>query len=420
LRREDSISTNLDWVSVLIFAAMVLLGWLNIFAAVYDPENVKSIFDLSTNSGKQLLWIGTTVLIVIGISAINYRFFESFSYVIYAFVLVLLIFVLLFGREVAGSKSWFEIGSFRLQPAEFAKYATALAIAKLFNTYGIKIEQWRTIFLLGVILALPMALIVLQGDTGSAMVFAVFILVFFREGLNPLPILLGGFAIVMFVLALLVTEMYIYIGIGVLAIGVFLLVKKNAKNAIIIVSLAVFGLVVVKGVNFIVYKVMKPHQQMRIKAFVNPDADPLGFGWNVTQSKIAIGSGGFWGKGFLKGTQTKFDFVPEQSTDFIFCTVGEEHGWFGSFILVGLFIGLLLRLIFLAERQKSDFARIYGYSVAGIIFFHFFINVGMTVGLVPVVGLPLPFFSYGGSSLWSFTILLFTFLKLDSERSNML
>jgi rod shape determining protein RodA len=399
---------------------MVLMGWLNIFAAVYDPENIKSIFDLSTNSGKQLLWIGTTILIIIGISAINYRFFESFSYLIYAFVLLLLVFVLLFGREVAGSKSWFEIGSFRLQPAEFAKYATALAIAKMFNTYGVKIDQWRTLILLALILTLPMALIVLQGDTGSAMVFGVFILVFFREGLNPIPILLGGYAIVMFVLSLLVQELYIYIGIAVIMALAILLVKKNLKNIVIVVALAIFGLVVVKGVNFIVYKVMKPHQQMRIKAFVNPDADPLGFGWNVTQSKIAIGSGGMWGKGFLKGTQTKFDFVPEQSTDFIFCTVGEEHGWVGSFVLVGLFISLLLRLLFLAERQKSDYVRVYGYSVVGIIFFHFFINVGMTIGLVPVVGLPLPFFSYGGSSLWSFTILLFTFLKLDSERSNML
>lgn len=410
----------MDLLSIAIFTAMVILGWFNIFAAVYDPEAAKSIFDLSTNSGKQLLWIGTTFLIIIAINVTNYRFFESFAYIVYAAVIVLLISVLLFGREVAGSKSWFEIGSFRLQPAEFAKYATSLALAKLLNTYGIKLEHFRTKVIIGALLLIPIGLIMLQGDTGSAMVFAVFVLVLFREGLNPAPLIIGGVAVFMFVMALLFEQLYIYIGLGAVAALAILILPKKPKNFLIVAGFVLMSFVVVQGVNIVVYKIMKPHQQMRIKAFINPEADPLGFGWNVTQAKIAIGSGGFNGKGFLKGTQTKFDFVPEQSTDFIFCTVGEEHGWIGSIVLIGLFVGLLLRLVFLAERQKSDFVRIYGYCVVAIIFFHFFINVGMTIGLVPVVGLPLPFFSYGGSSLWSFTILLFTFLKLDSERTNML
>jgi rod shape determining protein RodA len=261
----------------------------------------------------------------------------------------------------------------------------------------------------------------LQGDTGTALVFTAFVLVFYREGLTPMILILGVAAAIIFILTLLV-ENQIYLHLGILATLVLLILtgKKTFKRIAWLSVGAILIAGVIESVDYVITDVLKPHQQNRIKALINPDADPLGYGWNVTQSKIAIGSGGMWGKGFLKGTQTKFDFVPEQSTDFIFCTIGEEHGWFGSLIVVSLFVALLLRLIFLAERQKSRFSRVFGYSVASIIFFHFAVNIGMTIGLFPVIGIPLPFFSYGGSSLWAFTILLFIFLKLDAHRMQML
>ncbi len=252
------------------------------------------------------------------------------------------------------------------------------------------------------------------------MVFTVFTFVFFREGMSPFIIIIGVIAAIIFILTLLVNEYYLFTGIGIILISAIVLGKKKFKRIAILTAGAVIICGIIVSVDYVVTNVLKPHQQNRVKALINPDADPLGFGWNVTQSKIAIGSGGFTGKGFLKGTQTKFDFVPEQSTDFIFCTIGEEHGWVGSVFIMGLFIALLLRIIFLAERQKNRFARVYGYSVACIFFFHFAVNIGMTVGLFPVIGIPLPFFSYGGSGLWGFTILLFILLKLDIHRSQVL
>jgi rod shape determining protein RodA len=267
----------------------------------------------------------------------------------------------------------------------------------------------------------PMILILLQKDMGTALVFAVFVVVFFREGMSPFLILIGLASAIIFVLTLLVdNEYYLYLGVGALLVLAILMGRKKFKRIALLVTGALAIVIVIESVDYIVTDVLKPHQQNRIKALINPDADPLGFGWNVTQSKIAIGSGGFLGKGFLEGTQTKYDFVPEQSTDFIFCTIGEEHGWIGSLFTIALFMVLLLRIVFLAERQKNKFARVYGYSVACILFFHFAVNIGMTVGLFPVIGIPLPFFSYGGSSLWGFTILLFIFLKLDAHRMQVL
>lgn len=420
LRREERIAQNIDWLTVLLFALMVAAGWLNIFAAVYDAQAQQSIFDLEISSGKQLLWIGTTVVIITMLMAIDYKFFDSFAYVIYGVMMVVLVGVLFGGKVVAGSKSWIGVGGFGIQPSEFSKTACALALAKFLSKPGLRLDRTNDMLTAGAIIALPALLILLQNDTGSTLVFSSFIIVLYREGLPPVYPVLGITVVALFILTLLVPQLYLIIGLVVVALIIIALIPKSIKNIAVILGGLAIVVAVVMGVDFFVNDVLQPHQQNRIKALIDPDGDPLGYGWNVTQSKIAIGSGGFLGKGFLEGTQTKFDFVPEQSTDFIFCTIGEEHGWFGSILLIGAFMGLLMRIVFLAERQKSRFARVYGYSVASILFFHMMVNVGMTIGLFPVIGIPLPFFSYGGSSLWSFTILLFILLKLDAHRSQIL
>lgn len=421
MRREDNISGKLDWYTVLIYCAMVLLGWFNIFAAVYDETANQSIFDLSLNSGRQLLFIAACAIIVLVIIIMDMRFYETFAYLFYGFILVLLFLVPFIGKEVGGNKAWLGIGSFGGQPSEFAKVATALALAKFIGSVGFRIDNFRQLAILFCIIGAPMVLILLQKDTGTAMVFSSLVLVFYREGMSPFLIVVGICAAIIFILTLLIpNQWFLHGGVAVvLALAIFFNKRKVKRIALLSIgALIISG--VIESVDYVVTNVLKPHQQNRIKALINPDADPLGYGWNVTQSKIAIGSGGFWGKGFLEGTQTKFDFVPEQSTDFIFCTIGEEHGWIGSLIVVSLFVVFLLRLVFIAERQKNRFARAYGYSVVCIFFFHFAVNIGMTVGLFPVIGIPLPFFSYGGSALWSFTILLFVLLKLDAHRSQVL
>jgi rod shape determining protein RodA len=410
----------MDWITVALYAAIVFLGWLNIYAVTYDQTNEVSIFSLQLNSGRQLLFIAGATVIIMGILIMDMRFYETFGYVIYGFIMFLLILVPLIGKEVGGNKAWLGIGSFGVQPSEFAKFATALAVAKYMGSVGFKMDQLRNQVILFIMIGVPMLLILLQKDTGTALVFTVFTLVFFREGMSPLLIIMGVIAAIIFILTLLVNEYYLFAAIGVILTAAIMLGKKKWKRIGLLTAGALLVCGVIVSVDYVVNNVLKPHQQNRVKALINPDADPLGFGWNVTQSKIAIGSGGFTGKGFLKGTQTKFDFVPEQSTDFIFCTIGEEHGWLGSLFTMALFVALMLRVIFLAERQKNRFARVYGYSVACIFFFHFSINIGMTIGLFPVIGIPLPFFSYGGSGLWGFTILLFILLKLDIHRSQVL
>lgn len=401
--------------------AMVILGWMNIFAAVYDETANQSIFDLSLNSGRQLMFIAASAFIIMVIVIMDMRFYETFAYLFYGLILVMLFLVPIVGKEVGGNKAWLGIGSFGVQPSEFAKFITALAVAKFIGSVGFRMDNLRNQAILFAMIGLPMVLTLLQKDTGTALVFSSFVLVFYREGMSPFLIIVGICAGIIFVLTLLVpNQLYLHAGIAIiLALLIFFGKKKLKRIAILAVgALLISG--VIESVDYIVTDVLKPHQQNRIKALINPDADPLGYGWNVTQSKIAIGSGGFAGKGFLEGTQTKFDFVPEQSTDFIFCTIGEEHGWLGSLIVIALFVALLLRVAFLAERQKNRFARAYGYSVLAIFFFHFAVNIGMTIGLFPVIGIPLPFFSYGGSSLWGFTVLLFILLKLDAHRSQVL
>jgi rod shape determining protein RodA len=321
---------------------------------------------------------------------------------------------------VKGSYGWIDIGSFKLQPAEFAKFATNMALAKYLSTLGIRMQNLRTKVISALLIGVPMMIILLQNDTGSALVFVSFIFVLYREGLSGNVLLLGFFAVVLFVLSLLVKKAVLFGIIAAIALIFYFLVRKTRKNIAIIIAGASIAAGIVFSVDYIYNNVLQQHQRTRIDVLLGKELDLKGAGYNVNQSKIAIGSGGWAGKGFLQGTQTKFDFVPEQSTDFIFCTVGEEWGFIGSVVVIGLFLTLLIRIIIIAERQRSQYTRIYGYGVASILFFHLMINIGMTIGLAPVIGIPLPFFSYGGSSLWSFTILLFVFIKLDAYRFQIL
>jgi rod shape determining protein RodA len=420
MSRNDPFSQDIDWLTLVLYFGCVTMGWLNVYAAVYSPEDHTSLFDMTTNAGKQMMWIGTTVILVICILVINHKFFDSFAYLIYAFMILMLILVLFVGTNINGSRSWFKFGGLSIQPAEFAKVATALALAKYLDVPGMNLIKQKDLLRIGGIILLPCILILASNETGSTLVFASFVIMLYREGLPGWIPAVGITMAALLILALVFPMLYIFAGVVVLFGIVVLLMPRYNRTTSNLVSMGLVGvgmMVIVAGVDFFVNNVLQKHQRNRIKVLVDPTIDPLGVGWNVTQAKIAIGSGRLQGKGFLEGTQTKFDFVPEQSTDFIFCTIGEEHGFIGSFIVIALFVGLLSRIVILAEKQRSKFARIYGYCVAGIIFFHVMVNIGMTIGLMPVIGIPLPFFSYGGSSLWSFSILLFIFLKLDSRRT---
>lgn len=407
-----------DWITVALYLFLVLFGWLNIYAACYD-ESHAAILDFSCQHGKQLIWMGVAFLMALCVMLIKPRIFSNISYIIYGSVIVLLILTLFIGTVTNGGQSWIDFGAFKLQPSEFAKFATALALAKYVGDINTDLKQRQTQLVLSAMVLIPCLLILLQHDTGSALVFTAFLLAFFREGLSPYILIIGATAIILFIAALLINK-FILIGIlFVLALGyLFLwLSKRSAKDywhiAIIFAACCLFTL----SVDFAFQHVLESHQRDRIYVLLGKIEDPKGVGYNVDQAKIAIGSGGLVGKGFLNGTITKADFVPEQETDFIFCTVGEEWGFVGGLIVVAAYVLLLIRLIFLAERQRSTFARFYGYSVASILFFHFFINIGMVLGLVPVIGIPLPFFSYGGSSLIAFTLLLFIFIRQDADRN---
>ena len=417
MTRTGTIFNNVDWLVVLVYGIMVIFGWLNIYASEYDPQNAYSIFSLSSSAGKQLIFIGLSLLTIIIISVVDDKLFDSLAYPIWIFFVLMLILVLFVAREVNGARSWIELGAFRFQPAEFTKFATALAVAKYVSRSNFKWGKLRDLSTLALIVGIPAILIIVQGDMGTALVFSIFIIVLFREGLSAWPLVIGLVMVVIFLLALLVPDhLYLWIGTAVIA-GLLIIFNRNfPKRIALVIIMAIMVSAMFEGVDYAFNNFLRPHQQNRILVLLNPSIDPLGVGWNVTQSKIAIGSGGIAGKGYLQGTQTTFDFVPEQSTDFIFCTIGEEHGWIGSLVLIVLFMTLFLRIIYLAERQKWAFVRIYGYSVASILFFHFAVNIGMTIGLFPVIGIPLSFFSYGGSSLLSFTLMLFIFLTLDANR----
>lgn len=466
--RSNNLLANIDWVSILLYLLLVFIGWLNIYAAVYD-ENHSSIFDISQKYGKQLVWIGAAFVLAFLVLLTDSKFFTTFSMVIYGIMIFLLIAVLFLGTATKGARSWFEIGDFRIQPAEFAKFATNLAIAYVMSRHNFKVMRFSSLLTIGLILALPAGLIILQNDTGSALVYSSFILVLFREGLHGSILLLCFVAAAIFIMALLYSPftvllviiggsliafyyyrhdirelfqiiLFIGCGFGLFALikwifnlsisdyymllivyvitsitAIYPIYKRKMKNMIPLLLISWLCVGAAPSVNY-VFDHLQSHQQDRINELLGIKVDPKGTGYNVTQSKIAIGSGGLLGKGFLQGTQTKLNFVPEQSTDFIFCTVGEEWGFMGSMIVIALLTAFILRIIKLAERQRSSFSRIYGYGVASILFFHVAVNIGMTIGMVPVIGIPLPFFSYGGSSLWSFTILIFIFLRLDANR----
>lgn len=419
MREQKSILRNIDWLTVSIYLVMVIIGWFNIYAAVYNEEH-KSMFDLTQNYGKQTIWIGGAILIALVILVIDGKFYAAFSYPIYVFFLLTLVAVIFFGAVIKGSHSWFRIGTFAIQPAEFAKFATNMALAKFLSTLDTRMQNRKTKIIAALIMAIPVILILLQNETGSALVYVSFIFVLYREGLSGNFLLLGLVAAVLFILTLLVSKLILLSIIAGIALIFFFLARKNRKNSIIIISGVAIAFAIVFSVDYVYKHVLQEHQRTRIDVLLGKEVDLKGAGYNVNQSKIAIGSGGGFGKGFLQGTQTKYEFVPEQSTDFIFCTVGEEWGFFGSFVVIGLFMILLARIIYVAERQRSQYSRIYGYGVASILFFHIMVNIGMTIGLAPVIGIPLPFFSYGGSSLWSFTILLFIFVKLDAYRLEIL
>jgi rod shape determining protein RodA len=363
-----------------------------------------------------LLWIGTSLVLALLIMLTDAKFFNAFAYPIYIGTILLLVIVLFAGKEIAGSKSWFQIGEFRIQPAEFAKFATNLALAHFLSVLDFDSRKRKSQIIPLVILAVPSLLILLQNDTGSALVYAAFSLVLFRQGMPGSILLLGVAIAILAVMTLLFNQYIVIVFVAVMLIVFVFFIRRTWQNIVKVIGIFIVASVFVLSVDYAFDNVLELHQKTRINVLLGKQIDLKGAGYNVNQSKIAIGSGGFWGKGFLKGTQTKFNFVPEQSTDFIFCTVGEEWGFVGSTVVMLLFLALIVRIIMMAERQRSDFSRIYGYGVASILFFHFFVNVGMTIGLMPVIGIPLPFFSYGGSSLWAFTILLFIFIKMDSNR----
>jgi rod shape determining protein RodA len=413
--RERNIYGKIDWITVWLYIILVLMGWVSVYSAVYD-ESHSSILDISQRYGKQMIWILAAGVIAFIIMLIDAKVYNAFAYIIYGLSILILLAVLSIGTEISGSKSWFQIGGFAIQPAEFAKFATCLALARYLSSYATDFNVFRTKIISIIIIFIPAILILLQNDTGSAIVYIALILVLYREGLSGYFLISGVIAVVLFIMTLLINQYIMTIVLTALAVLVYYYNRFLRRRWWIIIMVYLASVGFVYTVDYAFDNFLEDHQKTRINVLLGRESDPKGAGYNVNQSKIAIGSGGLIGKGFLQGTQTKYNFVPEQTTDFIFCTVGEEWGFVGSSIVIILFVFLLYRLVKMAERQRSDFSRIYGYGVVSILFFHFLVNIGMTIGLVPVIGIPLPFFSYGGSSLWAFTILLFIFIKLDANR----
>lgn len=433
MRAKRGVFVGVDWWIIGIYLFLVFFGWINIYAASFNEE-ASSIFAMDQAYGRQFYWIILSIITALCFLIIDAQFYKDFAYLIYGFCIFLLVAVLIFGTEIKGNKSWLILGPLSLQPAEFAKFGTALALSAYLADTTKKFAGFMRKAKAFVIILLPALLIILQPDTGSALVFTSFIFVLYREGLSGNILLMGFFAIVLFILALLLSETYMNLPFGLVLSGKFVLIaslaaiafftyqtlKRNKRYKWIILGGLLFCSTYIFSVDYVFDEVLSPHQQDRIHELLGIKSDIKGAGYNVHQSKIAIGSGGFSGKGFLQGTQTKFSFVPEQNTDFIFCTVGEEWGYIGSFVTVMAFLIFLFRIIQLSERQRSKFTRVFGYSIASVFFIHFAINIAMTIGLAPVIGIPLPFFSYGGSSVWAFTMLLFTLIKLDSERKYVL
>ena len=419
---RNRIIGKIDWPIVLIYWALVLIGWFSIFSAKYNEAH-PSIFDFSMEYGKQLIWIGAALFVGFVILLIDAKFFNVFSLWIYIAVLLSLVAVLVYGKATKGATSWIEFGPIKFQPSEFAKMATALALAGYLDRLDTSLTKRKDCIVACALILIPMALVLVQNDTGSALVFVSFIFVLYREGLPGAGWLMvaGVVAILLFIFTLVWSQKTMYIILGamfVVTLAFYLLTKKKYIVRMIGVFAIMFAFVF--SVDYAFNEVLQTHQRNRILVMLGLLDDTKDVGYNVHQSKIAIGSGGFAGKGFLEGTQTKYDFVPEQHTDFIFCTVGEEGGFVGTAAVVLRYVALLVRLVVLAERQRTDFSRVYGYSIAGIFFMHFAINIGMTIGLMPVIGIPLPFLSYGGSSMLAFTMMLAIFVKQDANRLNVL
>ena len=411
-------STEIDWITVFLFIILVGFGWMNIYSASLNEASTV-FFDMSQTYGRQALFIGLSLILIVFILSVEAKFYERFSSVIYLVALLSLLGLFVFGRTISGSTSWYTFGSFSIQPTEFAKIAAALALAKYLSDIQTNIKTFKHQITAFGILFLPVLLIMLQPDPGSAIVYAAFFFPLYREGISAGYLLVFLSFGALFVFTLLFGSIWVSIGVILMALLVlFINRKKKRKHYIRYILVTAFSIGFAFSVTYIFENVFKQHHRDRFNLVLGKEVDSHGIGYNTRQSEIAIGSGGWTGKGWTQGTQTKGNFVPEQHTDYIFSTVGEEWGFLGSSILMVLFVCLLLRILFLAERQKSQFSRIYGYSVAGILFIHFFVNIGMVMGIFPTVGIPLPFFSYGGSALWGFTILLFIFIKLDSNRKN--
>jgi rod shape determining protein RodA len=412
--REHSLFQDLDWTSVLIYFLLVGIGILSIISNNYNPE-LTDFFDTSQIYTKQIIFFGISLIIALFILILDAKFYTTFAYFIYSIILLLLVLVLFIGKEIKGNQGWFVIGGFQFQPAELGKMASALALSKYMVDANVDMDLWKHRIISMVIIFLPAFLVLLQGDAGSTMVYIALMLPLYREGLPGAWFVAGFIFIIISLLALVFNK---FIIIGILIIIAFYIIYKNLLRQNVIYATIFFTILLsgyVLGVN-LVFNKLKPHQQDRINVILGKKVDMRGVGYNLNQSKIAIGSGGLFGKGFRNGSQTKFNFVPEQHTDYIFCTIGEEYGFIGVVFLFSLIIGLMWRLLNIAERQRSDFSRIYIYGIIGILCFHNFVNLAMTIGLFPTIGIPLPFISYGGSSLIAFTIMLFIALRLDTAR----
>lgn len=415
--KNQSVTNNLDWVSVIIYIILVIMGWLNIYSSSLSLSDDNYIFDMTQFYGKQFMYIFLSIPLIFVVLSADGKFYEKFSIIIFGIALLSLAGLFVFGKTVKGQANWYSFGSFGIQPAEFAKAATALALAKYLSDVQVNLKDvYRQIQALAIIF-LPIILIA-PHDPGSALIYTMFILVLYREGLPPWYLWTGFIAVILFVLSL-IFEPYVVILMSLILLTLVYfksrLVDRNiVASAIVLVLISGF----VFSVDYVFDNVFKQHHRDRFNILLGKEVDMKGIGYNTNQSEIAIGSGGWFGKGFLEGTQTKGGFVPEQHTDYIFTTVGEEWGFLGSLVVIGLFVSLIFRIIYLAERQKTKFSRVYGYCVASILFMHFFVNIAMVAGIFPTIGVPLPFFSYGGSGLWGFTILLFIFLKMDANKVN--
>jgi rod shape determining protein RodA len=415
--KNQSVTNNLDWISVILYLVLVIMGWLNIYSSSLALSDSNFVFDFSQPYGKQLLYLFLTIPLVFVILAVDGKFYEKFSTVLYTIGLLSIAGLFVFGKTVKGQANWYSFGAFGIQPSEFVKSATALALAKFLSDVQVNLKEVNRQIQALALIFIPLLMIAIH-DPGSALIFIVFVFVLHREGLPTWYLWTGLIALLLFILALVVQPL-VLIGLAA-AVTAIVYIKSRVINRNVLGSLLV--LVFISGfvfsVDYVFENVFKQHHRDRFNILLGKEVDLKGIGYNTNQSEIAIGSGGWFGKGYLEGTQTKGGFVPEQHTDYIFTTVGEEWGFFGSLVVIALFVGLIFRIIYLSEHQKSKFSRVYGYGVAGILFIHFFINIAMVAGIFPTIGVPLPFFSYGGSGLWGFTILLFIFLKMDANKVN--